>query len=358
MIQFSDDLMKYLVSNSTIHVQIKNLENNLKYEKHLESTQDFFTNRQKGAFHNMKKVLQRYDDETKKLKDDYRTLMDFQYKERIKQNNDYFQHLVVITKQWEEKKKYIFQEGAKLILMKKRKMQEDQMTDRLTLMEFFADFCDVKFYQSFERCNAIELPTMIDTYPRLLEKIISLQNITFQVYGGLVHATEFSDYFYIKETEENLPQFERLREIGKATFNFSKYISNLDSYSKFRIKAINVAFAGRDRKFLPKENSDHNIATIITPPRLFEDLGPDLRLHTFYAEDEHHCSSTYKKYHERIKPVSSCTMMSQYGSDVYQPSPRGNFTIVLRHFHGFKLDDIRMIKIDIDGSRIDNYHLA
>ena len=193
MLEFSDDLMKFLVSNSTIHVQIKDLENNVQYEKHLESIRDFFTNQQQGAFHNMQKLLQKYHNETMKIKDEYRTLTESQYNERMEQNNKRFQAFIDHTDYLKTKKKRIFMEGTRLILMKKRKMQEVQMTDRLTLMEFFADFCDVKFYQSFKHCNVIELPSMIDSYPRLLEKIISLQNITFQVYGGLVHATEFSD---------------------------------------------------------------------------------------------------------------------------------------------------------------------
>ena len=99
----------------------------------------------------------------------------------------------------------------------------------------------------------------------------------------------------IEENERNREKFNSLRTTGETTFNLGRYISNLNHYSRFRITSIFIILADKNGTDLPYQIKSDPVSISIRIPKVFDDLGTDLELHTFYAEDDNHCSSSYMR---------------------------------------------------------------
>ena len=66
-------------------------------------------------------------------------------------------------------------ETSENIMLKTRNTKEINLIHRITLMEFFSDYCDAKMYYTFEPCSRLETPSLNDNFNTILEKINLLE---------------------------------------------------------------------------------------------------------------------------------------------------------------------------------------
>lgn len=158
------------------------IEREIGYKKELNGMKNFHEQRQNETLAEIKDIVNMYKNKTEQLRDEFDKWGGLQNDRLIEECEAEHSKLVSITETLKQENERSFMAESIFLLLKKRKMQEIQMIKRISLMEFFTEFCDVRFYDTFMPCTNMQFPTMTDTFPRILEKLLDLLDRSYNAY--------------------------------------------------------------------------------------------------------------------------------------------------------------------------------
>ena len=141
-----------------------------KFTKDLKSSKEEMKKMQNQTMKNLDEDLEKSIKETLALKKIYKKKKKKQLNEAIDVIEQISNRMKTEFQTLKKKNKRIFDAASKTIEMNVRSTKEMNLMHRITIMEFFTDYCDAKMYTSFESCID-QVPSLKDNFPEILEKI-------------------------------------------------------------------------------------------------------------------------------------------------------------------------------------------
>ena len=171
MVEFADLLFDYVNEQDRLLTLKKDLENDIDHLGFLDNATEELIGDQEKTRKNVTDAIRRYEELSESI---YR--VPYLQRKRFGQ----VQNAVQKMKEKEERR---YQENASKLAQKMRQSVEASLVSRLSLMEFFRDYCDAIFYLALRPCDIEYLfPSLDDEYNDILAKIIELDEKAQQIH--------------------------------------------------------------------------------------------------------------------------------------------------------------------------------
>jgi len=364
--KFVDAVLQLAVFANDLKMAEEDLVRATEEVNRIEEAIDAFEQEKEDFWENREKDQQEYEDEINKMKEEYDHMTEErreEYKKTITElYNKYQQNFNAGLAAFKASIDNIIE----TIHNKWIGLKNASMGQRSLILILFMDYCDAKFYHSFQVCDESLSPAMSDTFDVLLKKLteIQLDAITDTPDGAPI------DFKNTRLTIEDRSKVMSLKSTGEMQVNIAEYdiTDSFLHFARIRLTSIDLRLFDANGELVPSPgiNTGETFLFYITYPLVFNDrtthteevmfLGQKVFCSSGYYTTEDggaSCPSGYLSTNDgEACQTESCTIDEGFRSTSYQPTPDGTFTIRLVDADKFDLDNLARIDVILGGSHI------
>jgi len=232
-------------------------------------------------------------------------------------------------------------------------LKDASMSQRSMLLSLFLDYCDAKFYHSFQQCDESITPSMSDPFSDLLKKLIDIQEDTITDHPDGV-PTEFHDKILTIYSNNTMEPVTSLISTSTMQTNFT----TLDVYHAFanfarvRLTSLSLRMYDSEDKLIPSPGTGvgETFLFTVTYPLVFNDKTTDKDVVTFLGQKVV-CTTGYYTKEGEAMDTEECAFPVEFAAGNFQPSLDGVFSFNLTTSN-VNLSALDRIEVNLGGSYI------
>jgi len=232
-------------------------------------------------------------------------------------------------------------------------LKDASMSQRSMLLSLFLDYCDAKFYHSFQQCDESITPSMSDPFSKLLENLIDIQEDTITDHPEGV-PTEFHDKKLTIDSNNTMEPVYSLM----STYTMQTNLTTLDAHHAFanfarvRLTSLSLRMYDSAGELIPSPGTGAGEGFLfrVTYPLVFNDKTTEKEVVTFLGQKVV-CTTGYYTEEGEATDTEECTFPLEFAAGNFQPSLDGVFSFNLTTAN-VNLSALDKIEVNLGGSYI------
>merc|ERR1719204_2436447 len=215
-------------------------------------------------------------------------------------------------------------------------LRDASMSQRSMALALFLDYCDAKFYHSFQQCDESIAPSMSDSYSDLLDKLIQIQEDTITDHPEGVPTTFHDEILFLDKDNTTDPVTSLITtSVMQANLTTYDVLQAFATKARVRLTSLSLRMKDSNDTLIPSPGTGagKSFEFKVTYPLVFRDKTTDKDVVTFLGQRVVCLAGYYTFENDDGEPeatdTKACEFPAEFAENNFQPSLDGVFSFNL-----------------------------
>merc|ERR1712012_492521 len=211
-------------------------------------------------------------------------------------------------------------------------LRDASMSQRSMALALFLDYCDAKFYHSFQQCDESIAPSMSDSFSDLLDKLIQIQEDTITDHPEGVPTTFHHEMLSLDKDNTTDPVTSLITtSVMQANLTTYDVLQSFATKARVRLTSLSLRMYDSNDKLIPSPGTGagESFEFKVTYPLVFRDKTTDKKGVTFLGQRVVCLAGYYTSENAdgqtEDTDTKACEFPAEFAENNFQPSLDGVF---------------------------------
>ena len=282
----------------------------------------------KNATEVVKRAKELYEEATKDFEEEYQNITQQNMKELKRNVTERYEEFNAAIRKHKKEQEDLFEETITTLKSRMHEIELANVNQTIASVKLTSDFCDAKFFLTFDKCynEDMDIGTKINM-TALEKKLIRFQNIIGDMKKKNLQLITDEEIIVKDDKAKGKFPIKSLFKNNVTYVDLEEYLPKIIlNYPRLRLSRMNVQLLNNVDEVLT--NDDEGVTVDILVPSLFEDIDTNSSRYQFISSS-FGCRSRYssKGVLKEFCQLSSHSVENKFYE--IQPTPRGVFTFTL-----------------------------